>query len=448
MDSQPSLPSGPHEEKSLPPVQPPSAGFILQLFLIPLILVTLVVGFIIFFFGWIGAGPETPKQFMEGLNSPSGLKRGKTAQDLAQILPRKQELRGDVGFALDLAELLHAEMQKPPTVPIPGEEDKKPYLLEYYLPSAVGSFHVPAGLGALQRMVDESKDRVGSDEGFKLRMRNGIFALGLLGARMREYDALPETEKERIHAELKLAAEGRPGLRQTWAQRTLDYLEYRQRRSAASADPFGIVKALEAGARAPDELTRKYTILALANWDEAGCDDGLLQMCGDHSDIPDEGFEHPEDRPATPEDRSRGIWEIRHNAALALARRGSAKTPWDMVLAALDESNLASRRYPTNPGMAASWVLKALRDLDELKRTAPEMLEQHPEVLVVVTDLSQNSPTIAVQVQAQKLLVGTTASAAPGQRISRELLMIIGLGAGVLVLLAVAVIARWKRAAA
>ena len=59
----------PQPADELPPVEPPSAGFILQLFLIPGILVALVVGFIWVFFGWLGSGPQTPEEFLQGFRS-------------------------------------------------------------------------------------------------------------------------------------------------------------------------------------------------------------------------------------------------------------------------------------------------------------------------------------------------------------------------------------------
>src|SRR5207302_7649724 len=93
-----------------------------------------------------------------------------------------------------------------------------------------------------------------------------------------------------------------------------------------------------------DELTRKYTILALANWDEPGADRVLRQLANDQSDLPDDAFEKSEEGPVNEQDRARGMREIRYNAALALARRGSPLTPWRLVLEILDESKV-QRQY-------------------------------------------------------------------------------------------------------
>jgi len=451
MDSLPAdngTPGGADHSKPLPPVEPPSALFILQLFVVPGVLVAVIVAFIIVFFGWIGGGPETPEQFMEGLKSPSGMKRGKTAQDLAQVLPRKQELRGNVSFALDLADLLDQETQKPPTVPDPTRDE--PYLLEFYLPSAAGSFHVPTALPILAKLAIESKDRMAGDEAYRLRMRNAIFALALLGARLKEFDGLPADDKARIVAELREASKSPDAARARRASQAAEVLEQRLSARGESGDkelvpPF-VANALEAGSTAPDELTRKYAILALANWEGSATERLLLQLCGSQEDLPDAGFETG-DRPFSSKDRERGSREIRQNAALALARRGSKQTPWDLVLETLNQDQLAREQYADNPGMAISWTLKALKDLDQLRQAHPERLTAQPEVIAAVTRLATESPTVVVRVEAQKLLGGVPELAGTQTRTSRELLLIGGIGVSVLLLLGLAVFARWRRAA-
>src|SRR5262249_38677658 len=153
-------------------------------------------------------------------------------------------------------------------------------------------------------------------------------------------------------------------------------------------------------------MTRKYVTLALANWEEDGIDSLLLQLCGDHSDIPDAGFVQSKDQPLTPERKERAIKEIRYNAALALARRGSDKTPWGLVAEALDEPGLQEKLYADNPGMATTLVLKALHDLQELRRTRPEVLDGQAAIVGTLTTLADSSPTIAIKVEAAKALRG------------------------------------------
>src|SRR4051794_15117803 len=101
----------PPPPNALPAVEAPNARLIVQLFLVPGILVALVIGFILLFFGGVGGGPQTPDEFLSGLNSPTGIQRWKTAQDLAQVLPRRPELRTDPKFALDMADFLQSELK-------------------------------------------------------------------------------------------------------------------------------------------------------------------------------------------------------------------------------------------------------------------------------------------------------------------------------------------------
>jgi hypothetical protein len=144
------------------------------------------------------------------------------------------------------------------------------------------------------------------------------------------------------------------------------------------------------------------------------------------------------------DDHERAYREIRYNAALALARRGSTRTPWHLVLETLDEDRLDDRYYRNDKNAAVAFVLKALRDLRELKRHHPEVFARQTDVAEAVAKLA-HSPTIAIQVEAQKLLGSTPAEEGSPTRFSREVLLIVSLGVGVFLFLALAVIARWRR---
>lgn len=492
---QPELPpsNGAPRGGALPPVEPPSAKFILQLFLVPGILVAVIVGFIWIFFGWIGGGPSTPEEFLSGLKSHSELKRWKTAQELAQVLPRKKELRGNVPFALDIAELLESGMKNPAPKPAEGDSNKEaPDLLEF-LPAAVGTFHVPVGLPLLQKLVEDNLDKIEElpkdpkdaqktvrVNGEGLRLRNAVVAIGILGARMREYDELSPADKARIHEVLQREADAqrREGVSPNsshWAQLALAYLTNRDRRKGAISlsdaselaaraiavfpvlpnvpamgvaaavaglephrvpvDTFQVIDTLAKAAASKDELTRKFAIVALANWDEPRSDAVLAALRGiDGVTI----FEN--------DDHARALAEIRYNAVLALARRASPLTDWDLVLETLDLEHLRSPGmvYEKNPGGADILVTKALRDLAEWKRVDPEGLHKQPRIKEAVDQLAAGK-TPAIAIEARKLLGEQVAPTSLASRLSRETVLIIGVGVSVLLLLALAVIARWRR---
>ena len=433
-DLRPGTPSTaePGAAGALPPVETPNVRMIIQLFVVPSVLVVVVMGFILLFFGGVGAGPRTAEQFIEGLNSPSGHKRQQTAHDLAQVLPRHRELRHDAKFALDLTDMLHRELKapRPGPEPKPGGPDAVLNQLDY-LPAIVGNFSVPVALPLLTEIVRANIE--GKDQAL-VRARNAIVAIGNLGHRLREFDQLPNEEKEQVLLQLRQEAGPQPG-RSTFAQEAYEYLQTRMLAGKQPlADPYGVVATLALGARANDELTRKYTIIALANWQAPGVDELLRQMTDVGPDLT--VFENA--------DAERGRREIRYNAALALARRGSSLTPDRIVLETLDEAFLA-KVYP-NPATspATQLLLKALNDLEAFKRQNPAGFAQRTELLAAARKLA-DSENLAVQIEARRLLDGQAPPAVAPNHFSRQVLLMTGVALGVLFFLGLAVFARWRR---
>lgn len=437
MASENGLPAGSPPAQPLPPVEAPNVRMILQLFIVPGLLVALVIGFIVVFFGGVGAGPQRPAEFIAGLSSLSGHKRQQTAHDLAQALPRKPELRADAKFALDVTELLERERQAAKAAPPDQKKDEDLMDLLEYLPAVAGNFQAPVAFPVLEDLLRQNADKL-QDQTARLRFRNAIVAIGLLGSRLAEFDAQSPEAKARILAELKKEAGDKPG-RPYWADLAHQFLKNRMERQAASAnapmsDGLGVVPVLTLGARANDEMSRKLTVLALANWPVAGSDELLRQMTN-----PGGGIDIFEDA-----DQERGLREIRFNAALALARRGSPLTPDDVVLDALDEAKL-NKLYPdakTSP--AESLVLKALRDLREGKKADPEGFARKAAIQEAVKKLG-SSPSVAIRMEATKLLGEAPIGLPQPPSMNRQLLLMIGLAGSIFVFLGIAVIARWRR---
>jgi hypothetical protein len=420
---------------NLPPVEAPNARVIIQLFVVPSVLVVLVMGFILLFFGGVGGGPRTAEQFYEGLTSASGHKRQQTAHDLAQVLPRSAELRHNAKFALDLTDMLLREMEVAelaPADPKPGGIDSVLNQLDY-LPQILGNFSVPVALPVLLTLI---RDQVNGKDQQLIRARNAIVAVGNLGHRLREFDVLSSDEKEKILLTLQSEAGDRPG-RQTLAQEAYAYLKARVQAANGNhlpQDYYGVVATLSLAARANDELTRKYTIVALANWQAPGVDELLRQMTDVGPDLT--VFEDG--------DSERGRREIRYNAALALARRASPLTPNRIVLETLDEEFLAKAYPNTKTSPATRLMLKALADLAEFKRLSPEQFSQRGELLAAARKLTA-SENLAVQVEARRLLEGKAPPAITSGYFSRQLLLMTGVGLGVIFFLGLAVFARWRR---
>ena len=422
--------------KSLPPVDAPNVRMILQLFIVPGLLVALIIGFILVFFGGVGTGPQKPAEFLAGLSSLSGQKRQQTAHDLAQILPRKPELRGNVGFALNMSEMLQREMlearQRKPADPANTELMD---LLEY-LPAVVGHFQAPVGILLLDELARENADRL-HEETARLRFRNALVAIGLLGAHLQEFDAAAPAEQDRLITELEKEAGDKPG-RPTWARLAADYLK--ERRAAQSAgikgplkDLLGVVGTLAIGARSRDEMSRKLTILALANWHEAGTDELLREMTNPS------GIDIWENN-----DQQRGLREIRYNAALALARRGSALTPEELILESLDEQKLRQLYPNDDTSPVTPLVLKALRDLQQYRKSDPEGFAKKTNIRQAVNKLA-GSDSVAIRVEATRVLGEAPVPPPQPASFSRQMMLMIGVAGSIVVFLGIAVLARWRK---
>src|SRR5262249_30437931 len=106
MQSEPESPVATAPPKGLPPVVPPSGGFIAQLFLVPGLIVTAVV-LLLLVFNWYLNGSRSPEQFLNNLDNTNPEVRWRAASDLAQILLRDEHLATDARFALSVAERLH-----------------------------------------------------------------------------------------------------------------------------------------------------------------------------------------------------------------------------------------------------------------------------------------------------------------------------------------------------
>src|SRR5580693_10665223 len=87
----------PHDgdQPVLPPLEPPSAGFIMQLFVIPALIVLAVV-VVWAFFGKIAASEEDWRVLVEDIRNTNEHRRWRGADGLATLLLRDQQL-GDNG---------------------------------------------------------------------------------------------------------------------------------------------------------------------------------------------------------------------------------------------------------------------------------------------------------------------------------------------------------------
>ncbi len=122
-------------DQRLPPVEPPSARFILQLFLIPASIVLIIVG-VWLAFNWLAQMGNDPYAYLQALERDTTV-RWQAAVNLADALrdPRNVHLRKDAAVAGRLASMLDREIDS-------GAMDDDALKLRIYLCNALGEFQL------------------------------------------------------------------------------------------------------------------------------------------------------------------------------------------------------------------------------------------------------------------------------------------------------------------
>lgn len=123
------------EPADLPPVEPPSAEFIVRLFLIPLAIVVVLVGgwwlLVWFPFGKLPGGERDPIEYVRIIGSRNEARRWRAAYELASLIKNDKQLAEDPRLLGALTELLDTELNR--------KKDGDPEV-EKYLVGALGRF--------------------------------------------------------------------------------------------------------------------------------------------------------------------------------------------------------------------------------------------------------------------------------------------------------------------
>src|SRR5882757_6684615 len=98
-------------QNSLPPVEPPSAGFIVQLFVVPGVIVTIIV-LVWLMFNWLAQQGNDPYSYVEALghNNDARWQAASNLADALQMEKKDGELRNDPAIAKKLAAILDTEI--------------------------------------------------------------------------------------------------------------------------------------------------------------------------------------------------------------------------------------------------------------------------------------------------------------------------------------------------
>ncbi len=181
-------------DDALPPVEPPSAGFIVQLFVIPGAIVVVIV-LVSLLFNWLAHMESDPQAYLDQIE------RGKAnswqaAHDLAILLSRDAALRRDPDLAGRLAKLLDTQLAGalPPTE---AEQEQHAHLL-VFLAQALGEMQSPVGLPALLEAARTNR----GEADIKVRAA----ALEALATLANRYQKSPELDRQQIVATLVAAS--------------------------------------------------------------------------------------------------------------------------------------------------------------------------------------------------------------------------------------------------
>src|SRR5262249_26758471 len=174
--------SDPHATKTfapddaLPPVEPPSAGFLVQLFVIPGVIVTIIV-VVWLLFHWLAAMGNDPREYVRKLGGNNEV-RWQAAVNLAGALHGQaaKDITQDAEVAGELGQILDEEIKT-------GSMDERPINMRIYLCRALGEFHVDAAIAPLLRALSTQRDPAEIDV-----QRAAVHGLATLAVNLRKAD--------------------------------------------------------------------------------------------------------------------------------------------------------------------------------------------------------------------------------------------------------------------
>jgi len=136
----------------LPPVEPPSAGFIIQLFVVPALIVLLIVALWLAF-NWLVRAASTPEDVLRGLQHGPSIARWQRANELAHMLRDKRfaGFKKNAAAARDLAAILDQQIDS-------AEMTDNDVVFREYLARALGEFEVPEGMDVLLKAAATNRD--------------------------------------------------------------------------------------------------------------------------------------------------------------------------------------------------------------------------------------------------------------------------------------------------
>jgi hypothetical protein len=412
----------------LPAVEPPSGKFIAQLFLVPLIIVSCLLGFTLLIRWWAGSAWR-PEEYLEKLDDNNPDVRWRGAENLAQVLLRDDQLASDPRFALELAQRLRQSLQgslaeeksladrlrQRPQAELAREsrslQPERERLL--YLSACLGNVMLPVGAPVLS---DMAVGQEGADaKAVFLRRSNALWALVNLGKNLNRFKTLPQHRQDKVLAELEEEAATSSGSRNELAKMALEYFKGPHQGSLAI---LGVEKALRACAEDVNPFLREISAMALSFWQGTPAEKQQMNAVlarlahddGRGEDILARFREDPEagGPKETPICKRPGL-TICFNATIAMARRGCDDVRLGMLASMLDRTALLETfrikkkegKEEQDQALVDKTVEGALQAVIEYHRQRPE--RDLSSLYQPIEEISRRSNT-ALRVEAQKTL--------------------------------------------
>ena len=254
----PQLPAG---DNLLPPVEPPSAGFIIQLFVVPALIVLVIVS-VWFTFSWLVRRTAThPQDLIRGLEQGASIARWQRASELADMLRNERfaEFKRSPTEAEQLAGILNRAIDEADPA---GAMDENEVAFRAFLAKALGEFEVNDGVEVLLKAANTNR---GPAE--RLVRYYAIDALAVRAFNLQRLEPPQDLEHTDLVPTLsRLASDEDPLIR---------------RRTAYALDKLGTPEAierLEPMADDPDPDTRYNAAVGLAHHGNERAVETLAEM--------------------------------------------------------------------------------------------------------------------------------------------------------------------------
>jgi hypothetical protein len=332
----------------LPPVEPPSAGFIIQLFVVPALIVVVIV-FVWLAFSWIVRTASRPEEVIQGLEQGPRIARWQRASELADMLRNKRfaDFRRNSPAAAHLAGILNREIDQAGSG---GGMEEGEVALRAFLARALGEFDVNEGIDVLLKAAETSRDPAEQLVRQRALEAIAVRAYNLHGLDPPQELAHPDLEPVLI----RLAEDEDPLIR---------------RRAAFALGQVGTprcIERLQVLVDDPDADTRYNAAVALAHRGNDRGAETLAEMLD-----PEETAALREE----PDDQSRAMKRavVVSNALMAVEELARKNPDADLSivieainqLAAADAGTLAKAQLPPRAASDAAHVLEVLRKRPE-----------------------------------------------------------------------------------